>query len=51
MKDVDCGAGLEEKDPAHETQGNVATWDKPGTLEVVHGDDRSSHEWSTSVTT
>ena len=51
MEDVGCGAGKEEEDPAHETQGNVATWKKPGNPGVVHDGNCSRHEPSAFVTT
>ena len=49
MEDEDCRAGVEGEDPAHETQGNVATREKPRTPGVVHDGDRSHHEWSASA--
>ena len=44
MEDVDCGAGVAEEDPANETQVNVSTREKPGTIEVVEDCDCLCHK-------
>ena len=51
MEVVDSSAGVEEEDSAHETQGNVVTWEKPGTPGVVQDGDRSHHDRSASAIT
>ena len=51
MEDEDCGIGRVEEDPAHETQEDVATWEKPGTPGGVRDGDHSRHERSASIVT
>ena len=40
-----------QENPAHETEGEVATWEKPGIPGGVQDVDRSRHERSTSTVT
>ena len=48
---LDPVAGMvEEEDPAHETRGDVATRQKPGTPGAVPNEDRSRHQRSASLT-
>ena len=48
---LDPVAGMvEEEDPAHETRGDVATREKPGTPGAVPNEDRSRHERFASLT-
>ena len=43
--------GVEEEDPTQETQGTVATRERPGIPGEVHNGGRSRHERTASVTT
>ena len=51
MKDEDCGIGGAEEDPAHKTQEDVATREKPGTPGGERDGDRSCHKRSASIIT
>ena len=51
MEDEDCGIGRAEEDPAHKTQEDEATREKPGTPGGECDGDRSRHERSASIIT
>ena len=51
LQDENCGIGGGEEDPAHKTQEDVATREKPGTPGGVRDGDRSHHERSAPIVT
>ena len=51
MENEDCRIGGAEEDPAHKTQEDVVTWEKPGIPGGERDGDRSHHERSASIIT
>ena len=51
MENGQCGIGGTKGDPAHKTEEDAVTQEKPGTQEEVCHGDRSHHELSASTIT